>query len=157
MFRDLRWGVYVTLAADSDYVRRCFKEYGLVTDPGGNYTAMYKPHHLLGLELGVSVASVGLRREPTGAPAGWHGDVVATAKRDLPAGQALDGEGGYGVWPADAGARFGRGRLPAAGPVAPVKLKHAVRQSQPIRWRDVEYDEQSTALRFRREMEQIFA
>ena len=119
VFRDLRWGVYVTLAADSDYVRRCFKEYGLVTDPGGNYTAMYKPHHLLGLELGVSVASVGLRREPTGAPAGWHGDVVATAKRDLPAGQALDGEGGYGVWPADAGARFGRGRLPAAGPVAP--------------------------------------
>ena len=92
VFRDLRWGVYVTLAADSDYVRRCFKEYGLVTDPGGNYTAMYKPHHLLGLELGVSVASVGLRREPTGAPAGWHGDVVATAKRDLPAGQALDGE-----------------------------------------------------------------
>ena len=110
VFRDLRWGVYVTLAADSDYVRRCF-EYGLVTDPGGNYTAMYKPHHLLGLELGVSVASVGLRREPTGAPAGWHGDVVATAKRDLPAGQALDGEGGYTVWPADAGARFGRGRL----------------------------------------------
>ncbi|MDG6146375.1 hypothetical protein NF717_12090, partial [Lactococcus formosensis] len=61
VFRDLRWGVYVTLAADSDYVRRCFKEYGLVTDPSGNYTAMYKPYHLIGLELGISVASVGLR------------------------------------------------------------------------------------------------
>lgn len=158
MFRDLRWGVYVTLAADSDYVRRCFKEYGLVTDPGGNYTAMYKPHHLLGLELGVSVASVGLRREPTGAPAGWHGDVVATAKRDLPAGQALDGEGGYTVYGRLMPARDSveEGYLPL-GLSHQVKLKHAVRQSQPIRWRDVEYDEQSTALRFRREMEQIFA
>ena len=158
VFRDLRWGVYVTLAADSDYVRRCFKEYGLVTDPGGNYTAMYKPHHLLGLELGVSVASVGLRREPTGAPAGWHGDVVATAKRDLPAGQALDGEGGYTVYGRLMPARDSveEGYLPL-GLSHQVKLKHAVRQSQPIRWRDVEYDEQSTALRFRREMEQIFA
>src|SRR3546814_8365653 len=83
VFRDLRWGVYVTLAADSDYVRRCFKEYGLITDPTGNYAAMYKPYHLIGLELGISVASVGLRHEPTGSASGWHGDVVATAKRDL--------------------------------------------------------------------------
>ena len=157
VFRDLRWGVYVTLAADSDYVRRCFKEYGLVTDPGGNYTAMYKPHHLLGLELGVSVASVGLRREPTGAPAGWHGDVVATASATCPPDRR---------WTAKAATVYGRlmpardsveeGYLPL-GLSHQVKLKHAVRQSQPIRWRDVEYDEQSTALRFRREMEQIFA
>jgi predicted homoserine dehydrogenase-like protein len=32
VFRDLRWGVYATFAADSEYVRRCFKEYGLLTD-----------------------------------------------------------------------------------------------------------------------------
>jgi predicted homoserine dehydrogenase-like protein len=66
VFRDLRWGVYVTFAADTDYVRRCFKEYGLLTDAGGNFTAMYKPYHLIGLELGITVASVGLRAEPTG-------------------------------------------------------------------------------------------
>lgn len=86
VFRDLRWGVYVTLAADSDYVRRCFKEYGLVTDPSGNYTAMYKPYHLIGLELGISVASVGLRREPTGRrPAGmatWWPRPSATCRQD---------------------------------------------------------------------------
>jgi predicted homoserine dehydrogenase-like protein len=79
VFRDLRWGVYVTFAGDSDYVRRCFREYGLLTDSSGNYTAMYKPYHLIGLELGISVASVGLRGEPTGAPQAWNGDVVATA------------------------------------------------------------------------------
>jgi len=158
VFRDLRWGVYVTLAADSDYVRRCFQEYGLVTDPSGNFTAMYKPYHLIGLELGISVASVGLRREPTGAPAGWHGDVVATAKRDLQAGQLLDGEGGYTVYgrlmPAPDSVE--EGYLPL-GLSHQVKLKNPVRQSQAIRWRDVEYDDRSTAVQFRREMEQTFA
>ena len=96
--RDLRWGVYVTFAADSDYVRKCFQEYGLVTDPQGNYSAMYKPFHLIGLELGISVASIGLRGEATGAPDGFRGDVVAVAKRDLQPGERLDGEGGYTVY-----------------------------------------------------------
>ena len=157
VFRDLRWGVYVTLAADSDYVRRCFKEYGLVTDPSGNYAAMYKPYHLFGLELGVSVASVGLRREPTGAPTGWHGDVVATAKCDMQPGQVLDGEGGYTVYGRlmPARASVADGYLPL-GLAYQVKLKNAVRQSQTIRWNDVEFDERCTAVQFRREMEQTF-
>ncbi|MFJ0858204.1 Gfo/Idh/MocA family oxidoreductase [Bordetella bronchiseptica] len=158
VFRDLRWGVYVTLAGDSDYVLRCFKEYGLVTDPSGNYSAMYKPYHLIGLELGISVASVGLRREPTGSPAGWHGDVVATAKRDMAAGQELDGEGGYTVYGRLMPARdsVADGCLPL-GLAHNVRLKHPVRQSQPIRWSDVEYDERSPAVQFRRLMEQTFA
>ncbi len=148
----------MTLAGDSDYVRRCFKEYGLVTDPSGNYSAMYKPYHLIGLELGISVASVGLRREPTGSPAGWHGDVVATAKRDMAAGQGLDGEGGYTVYGRLMPARdsVADGCLPL-GLAHNVRLKHPVRQSQPIRWSDVEYDERSPAVQFRRLMEQTFA
>ncbi|CAM4075225.1 NAD(P)H-dependent oxidoreductase [Bordetella tumbae] len=158
VFRDLRWGVYVTLAADSDYVRRCFKEYGLLTDPSGNYAAMYKPYHLIGLELGISVASVGLRHEPTGSPTGWHGDVVATAKRDLAVGQELDGEGGYTVYGRLMPARdsVADGYLPL-GLAHKVKLKNPVRQSQPIRWHDVEFDDKSAAVQFRREMEQTFA
>jgi predicted homoserine dehydrogenase-like protein len=86
VFRDLRWGVYVTFAGDSDYVRRCFNEYGLLTDESGNYTAMYKPYHLIGLELGISVASIGLRREATGVPDEFRADAVAVAKRDLSSG-----------------------------------------------------------------------
>ncbi|MGH8722391.1 MAG: NAD(P)H-dependent oxidoreductase, partial [Burkholderiales bacterium] len=89
--RDLRWGVYVVFEAPSDYVRRCFAEYGLATDPSGRYSALYKPYHLIGLELGISVASAGLRGEPTGAPTGFRGDAVATAKRDLAVGETLDG------------------------------------------------------------------
>jgi predicted homoserine dehydrogenase-like protein len=157
VFRDLRWGVYVTFTADSEYVRRCFHEYGLITDPSGDYSAMYKPYHLIGLELGISVASIGVRREATGAPTGFRGDVVATAKRDLKAGELLDGEGGYTV--------YGRlmpaldslacGGLPL-GLAHGVALKRAVLKGTTVKWVDVaEID--SEAARFRREMECIFA
>ncbi len=64
---------------------------------------------MIGLELGISVASAALRNEPTGAPTGFRSDVVATAKRDLKTGEMLDGEGGFCVWgkqtPADGFAR----------------------------------------------------
>jgi predicted homoserine dehydrogenase-like protein len=157
VFRDLRWGVYVTFAADSDYVRRCFKEYGLLTDSTGNYTSMYKPYHLIGLELGISVASAGLRGEPTGAPDGWRGDVVATAKRDLAAGERLDGEGGFTVYgrlmPAADSLRVGG--LPL-GLAHGVSLKRAVKAGEPVRWDDVAYDANDAAVRLRREMEETF-
>src|SRR5216683_5056000 len=98
VFRDLRWGVYAVLKAPNDYARACFKEYGLKTDASGWYAAMYKPYHLIGLELGISVLSAALRGEPTGQPHGFRGDAVAVAKRSLRAGEMLDGEGGYTVW-----------------------------------------------------------
>ena len=98
VFRDLRWGVYVVLKAPTEYARACFKEYGLKTDTSGWYAAMYKPYHLIGLELGISVLSAALRGEATGQPHGFRGDAVAVAKRALRAGEMLDGEGGYTVW-----------------------------------------------------------
>jgi predicted homoserine dehydrogenase-like protein len=154
---DLRWGVYVTFAADSEYVKRCFSEYGLVTDDSGNYTAMHKPYHLIGLELGISVASVGLWHEPTGAPTGFRGDVVAVAKRDLKVGETLDGEGGYTVW----------GRLmPAPDSLAcgalPIGLAHGTRLTRAInkgmilKWTDVVVTD-GEIVRFRREMEALYA
>jgi predicted homoserine dehydrogenase-like protein len=156
--RDLRWGVYVTFEAADDYVERCFAEYGLATDETGRYTAMYKPYHLIGLELGISVASAALRREPTGAPDGFRADVVATAKRDLKTGEVLDGEGGYTVW----------GKLmPAADSVTSralpiglahhVTLRNDVAAGEIVRWTDVAIDENADAVRVRREMETAFA
>ncbi|HSB20551.1 MAG TPA: SAF domain-containing protein [Anaeromyxobacteraceae bacterium] len=154
VFRDLRWGVFVAFAADSDYVARCFREYGLVTDDSGRHAAMYKPFHLIGLELGISVASAGLRREPTGCPRGWLADAVATAKRDLAAGEVLDGEGGFRVYgrlrPAADSLRAGA--LPI-GLAHGVRLRAAVAQDQAVRWADVEVDPGAEAVRLRREME----
>ncbi|MEQ8663003.1 MAG: SAF domain-containing protein, partial [Gammaproteobacteria bacterium] len=156
--RDLRWGVYCTFRAGDEYVRRCFAEYGLRTDESGWYAGMYKPYHLIGLELGISVASVALRGEPTGAPQAWRADVVATAKRDLVAGEVLDGEGGYTVW----------GKLvPAARALAedglPLGLAHGCRLRRDVargtllRCADVELDARDPTLLLRREMEREFA
>jgi predicted homoserine dehydrogenase-like protein len=152
--RDLRWGVYVVFEAPSDYAARCFAEYGLVTDETGRYAALYRPYHLIGLELGISIASVGLRREPTGAPRAWLADAVATAKRDLAAGEVLDGEGGFLVYgkllPAAESRRLGA--LPI-GLAHGVKLARPVRDGAPVRWADVEIDAGAGAVRARREME----
>ena len=162
VFRDLRWGVYVTFRAGEeageDYVRRCFGEYGFSTDPSGRYSAMYKPYHAIGLELGISVASVGLRGEPTGAPIAWHGDVVATAKRDLAAGETLDGEGGYTVYGKllPAATSLLQGGLPL-GLAHGVRLKRRIAAHAIVRWDDVDIDAANDAVRFRREMEAAFA
>jgi len=96
--RDLRWGVYVVMKATNDYTAVCFSQYGLPTDETGQYSALYRPYHMIGLELGISVYCAVLRGEATGAPAGFRGDVAAIAKRDLKAGERLDGEGGFTVW-----------------------------------------------------------
>jgi len=155
---DIRFGVFVAFEGESEYIRRCFAEYGVKTDSSGRYACLYKRWHLIGLEVGISVASVGLRGEPTGCATGFRADAVATAKRALTAGEILDGEGGYTV--------VGR-LMPAADSLAqgclPLGLAHGwkllkpVAAGQPLRWSDVAVDEQSSAVRLRREMERAFA
>jgi predicted homoserine dehydrogenase-like protein len=155
---DIRFGVWVVFEGDTEYIRRCFTEYGVRTDPSGRYACLYKRWHLIGLEVGISVASVGLRREPTGCATGFRADVVATAKRDLKAGEILDGEGGYAVYgklyPAEAS--VGLGGLPL-GLAHDVKLVNPVSAGQPVRWADVQVDAAAEAVKFRREMEREFA
>jgi predicted homoserine dehydrogenase-like protein len=152
--RDLRWGVYVVVEAASAYVERCFAEYGLVTDETGRYTATYKPFHLIGLELGISIASVALRGEPTGQPRRWLGDVLAVAKRDLGQGEVLDGEGGHLVYGklAPASDSLRAGALPI-GLAHGVRLRSPVAAGTPVRWTDVEIDESAEPVRVRRAME----
>ena len=154
---DLRWGVYVSFEGESDYVRRCFAEYGLVTDSTGRYSALYKPFHLIGLELGISVASAALRGEPTGAPTGFRGDAVAVAKRDLVQGDRLDGEGGYTVWGRlmPAAASLETGALPI-GLAHGVTMRKSVKAGETVTWDAVAIDETAPAAAFRREMERVF-
>jgi len=122
VFRDLRWGVYVVLKAQSDYAAACFRQYGLPTDATGRHAAMYKPFHLIGMELSISILSAALRREPTGQARAWRGDAVAVAKRALRAGEVLDGEGGFTVWGKAVPAA--RSRAEAA---LPIGLAHGLR------------------------------
>ena len=155
---DLRWGVYVVFEAPSDYVRACFEEYGLVTDVSGNYAALWKPYHLIGLELGISVASAALRGESTGSPVGFRGDVIATAKRDLKPGEFLDGEGGFTVYGKlmPAAVSLSASGLPI-GLANGVRLRNPVPRDRPVSWDDVEIDAGIEAVLVRREMEAMFA
>jgi predicted homoserine dehydrogenase-like protein len=157
VFRDLRWGVYVVLEAPNDYAAACFRQYGMKTDVSGRYAAMYKPYHLIGLELNISVLSAALRREPTGQPRGFRGDVVAVAKRNLAPGDMLDGEGGYTVWgrAMPAAASLAAGALPI-GLAHGVRLVRGVAKGDAVRWQDIE-DISSNAVTMRRQMEAMFA
>jgi predicted homoserine dehydrogenase-like protein len=158
VFRDLRWGIYVVLEATSDYTAACFRQYGLKTDASGRYAAMYKPYHLIGLELNISVLSAALRGEPTGQPQGFRGDAVACAKRALKAGEMLDGEGGYTVWGKLAPAAVSKGldALPI-GLAHGVRLTRDVREGAVLTADDVALDEPSEAVRTRRAMVKAFA
>jgi predicted homoserine dehydrogenase-like protein len=154
---DIRFGVWVAFEGESEYIRRCFAEYGVRTDDSGRYACLYKRWHLIGLEVGISVASVGLRGEPTGCATGFRADAVATAKRALKPGEVLDGEGGYTV--------VGR-LMPAADSLAqdclPLGLAHGWKLTRPVaagealRWSDVAIDAGIPAVRLRREMEEGF-
>lgn len=155
---DIRMGVWVTVEAETDYIKNCFEEYNAHTDPSGRYFTLYKRWHLIGLEVGVSVASVALRGEATGVATCWNADVVATAKRDLKPGEMLDGEGGYTVWgkllPADRSMRVGA--LPL-GLAHEVKLTRPVKKGQILSWADVAMDVSTDAYKLRAEMESMFA
>jgi predicted homoserine dehydrogenase-like protein len=154
---DLRWGVFVVFEAPNDYAARCFQEYGVVTDSSGRVSALYRPFHLIGLELNVSILSAALRKEPTGSPTGFRGDVVSTAKRDLKAGEMLDGEGGACVWGKlrTAADSLRLGGLPI-GLANRVPLIRDVAAGQPVTWDDVRIDTADSAYQYRRAMEAAF-
>ncbi len=154
---DIRMGVWVTVEGESEYIRHCFEEYNAHTDPSGRYFTLYKRWHLIGLEVGWSVASLALRREPTGVAQGWNADVVATAKRDLKVGEMLDGEGGYTAWGKlmPASASLALGGLPL-GLAHDVRLVRPVRQGQSLVWDDVAIDTGTRAYALRRELESRF-
>jgi predicted homoserine dehydrogenase-like protein len=153
----LALGTYVVIEGETEYARRCFKEYAMLPDESGKYAALYRPIHMIGLELGISVASCALRDEPTGAPTGFRSDVVATAKKALKAGEMLDGEGGFCVWgkqtPADVSLRD---ELLPLGLAHNVKLTRDIAEGTALKWSDVAYDPNDSAVKVRREMEAAF-
>ena len=158
VYRDLRWGVYVVIEAPNDYASACFKQYGMNTDSTGRFSAMYKPFHLIGLELNISILSAALLKKPTGSTLDFNSDVVATAKRDLKAGEMLDGEGGFTVYgklmPANKSLKMSG--LPI-GLAHRIKLKNNVNIDQQISWDDVEIDPTDQAVSVRKEMEKLYS
>ena len=150
-------GVFVVVKATNGYVSGCFTEYPWHPDPTGQYAALYRPYHYVGLELNMSIANAALRGIATGSPVGFFGDVVATAKKDLKAGEFLDGEGGFTVWGKLVSAKHSVeiGALPVAL-AHHVELRTDIAKGATVRWEDVIMDESlSQALELRRETEAL--
>ena len=154
VYRDLRWGVYAVLQAPNDYAASCFKQYGMNTDDSGEYSAMYKPFHLIGMELNTSIFSAALLKIPTGQTKSFQGDVVATSKKKLLNGSFLDGEGGSTVWgkliPAEKSLKLNA--LPI-GLAKKLKLKNDIVEGNIITWHDVEFNINDETISYRKKME----
>ena len=155
---DIRMGVWVTVEAETEYIKNCFEEYKVHTDPTGRYFTLYKRWHLIGLELGMSVASVVLREEATGVATGWKADVAATAKRTLKAGEMVNGEGGYTVWGKllPASTSLEQRALPL-GLAHQVKVIRDVPEGDTVTWDDVEMDTSLKAYSIRKEFEKALS
>ena len=150
-------GTYVVVESDSAYAGQCFVEYNCLPDKSGKYAALYRPMHMIGLELGVSVASAALRREPTGAPICFNSDVVATAKRTLKKGEMLDGEGGFSVWGKQAPADVSLRKATCRSVSLTTSSSSAISPRASRCVADVAIDADEDAVKVRREMEAMFA
>ena len=95
ILNDLRWGVYIVLKAQNENIMNYFKEYGMITDKSGRYSALWRPYHYIGLELAQSIYSIALDIKATGQTKYYKADVISVAKKDLKVGDILDGEGGF--------------------------------------------------------------
>ena len=154
VFKDLRWGVYAVLQAPNDYAASCFKQYGMNTDQSGEFSAMYKPFHLIGMELNTSIFSAALLKLPTGQTKYFKGDVVSVSKRNLKKGEKLDGEGGFTVWGKliPASTSLNLKALPI-GLANDMFLKNDIDKDKIITWNDVEFDSNDEIISYRHKME----
>ena len=157
VFKDLRWGVYAVLQAPNDYAASCFKQYGMNTDQSGEFSAMYKPFHLIGMELNTSIFSAALLKLPTGQTKYFKGDVVSVSKRNLKKGEKLDGEGGFTVWGKliPASTSLNLKALPI-GLANDMYLKNDINKDKIITWNDVEFDSNDEIINYRHQMENKF-
>ena len=157
VFKDLRWGVYTVLQAPNDYAASCFKQYGMNTDQSGEFSAMYKPFHLIGMELNTSIFSAALLKLPTGQTKYFKGDVVSVSKRNLKKGEKLDGEGGFTVWGKliPASTSLSLQALPI-GLANDMYLKNDINKDKIITWNDVEFDSNDEIINYRHQMENKF-
>ena len=157
VFKDLRWGVYAVLQAPNEYAASCFKQYGMNTDQSGEFSAMYKPFHLIGMELNTSIFSAALLKLPTGQTKYFKGDVVSVSKKNLKKGEKLDGEGGFTVWGKliPASTSLNLKALPI-GLANDMFLKNDIDKDKIITWNDVEFDSNDEIISYRHQMENKF-
>ncbi len=152
-------GVFIVVRTGHPRIASDLGFYGLKMGPDGTTAAHYRPYHLCGIEAPLSIAEAGLYGKPTGAPIGVPvADVIAVAKRDLTAGETLDGSGGKMVY-----GLIERAAIVRAGNLLPltmtdgVRLTRAVAADQPIAYDMIERPTNAFLWSLRAEQDEVFA
>jgi predicted homoserine dehydrogenase-like protein len=116
----------------------------------GPYYAFYRPYHLASIEAPLTVPAAVLDRKADLAPAEWKAEVIATAKRDLKAGETLDHIGGWTVYGLAENAPVAAAeRLLPLGLVDGARVVRDVSADQPLTYDDVELDTDSAVVQMR--------
>ena len=149
-------GVYAIITSKLPEVRHELTY--LQVGPGPNYT-LFRPYHLTSLETPMSVARIVQFGVPSivpklGAP---YSETTTIAKKDMKAGELLDGIGGYTVYGGfysfkDAQAK---NALPLGLVNKKTKLKADVKAGELITYDMVDLDEDSYILKLRREQDEL--
>ena len=154
----LRMGVFVVIRTDHPFTQEDLAGYNLYPGGNGKNYLLYRPYHLVAVEAPISIAKAALYGQPTGTPLPAPvADVVTVAKRNLKAGEVLDGSGGYTVNGLIEKAEIARAEnLLPLGLAYDVKLKRDVSQGEAISYDMVELNEDSFVLKLRRLQDATF-
>jgi predicted homoserine dehydrogenase-like protein len=145
-------GVFAVVRSDVGPVRETLRYLGLGEGPNH---VLYRPYHLTSLETAISVARAAIYGEPTIAPRPTPAaEVVAVAKRDLAAGELLDGIGGADYYGFLYAVSEARDMLPI-GLAQGARIVHPVKRGAVIPRSAVELSGDSFVVRLRRLQEAL--
>ena len=148
-------GVALVITTEHPQIQKDLKY--LFMGDGPNFT-LYRPYHLCAIEAPLSIARAVIYHEPTLAPLAPVVEVVALAKRDLKAGEILDGEGGFTVY-----GQIERAEVAKRENLLPIGLTNGVplivdiAKDEPIRYDMVKLSQDSILLVLKRLQDKIFA
>lgn len=151
-------GVFVSVESDEPMIRREMPY--LSMGDGPNYI-FYRPYHLTNIETPLTIARAVMYNEATIAPeVGYVAHTVAVAKKDMEAGEVIEGIGSatcYGTL-VEAERAYEENLLPIGLIVGETKLARPVKKGAPLRLDDVVLDKSSTLVKlFNREHGRFYA
>ena len=149
-------GVFIVVTTDSPVTKQIMSYISLGDGP--NYV-FYRPYHLVCVETPLSAARAVLYKEPTISPIGAPvAETITVAKKDLKAGEHLDGIGGYTVYGLIDTAENAKkeNALPIGLINENTVLKQDVKKGQAISYNMVELENDSTILQLRRIQDKFF-
>ncbi|MBP2025945.1 NAD(P)H-dependent oxidoreductase [Peptoniphilus stercorisuis] len=154
--RGIAPGVFAIVRCKSD-VLTAEMEFLKMGD-GPNF-AIYRPYHLTSIETPNSIIrAVALNDSTIVSKNGPVAETITMAKRDLKAGEKLDGIGGYTIYGAleSHKVQIEENLLPIGLITGNVTVNKDIKKGEALKYSDVNLDESSTILKLRRKQDELF-